>query len=185
MSAANHAVTRALASARDGPDAGQTISVGEGPLDSNRSNGSAGVASLGAGSHVPETTDSEYGWVGLLAGCGEGSEPIDALGDEVGPGCPAGEVEQGLAASPGELRGEAEEALAEPFRFPPTGVVVGEREELHPRHEFAGEADEGAPDISRLQLVKFRLAMVRHAEARLSGVGLRLAVGRPPLQAVV
>lgn len=54
-------------------------------------------------------------------------------------------AEPGLSASLREAGGDRVEPVAEPFRLPPAGWLVGE--ELHPGGDFAGEGDEGASDL--------------------------------------
>ena len=62
---------------------------------------------------------------GCSAGDGEGAEPVQGVGGELGPGCFGGEVEQDVSAGAGEGGGDGEQSEPEPFRFPAAGVVVG------------------------------------------------------------
>ena len=55
-------------------------------------------------------------------------------------------MEQGSSSGPGQLGRDGEDPVAESFRFPPPGVVVGEADELGPGGQLGGEADQGAPD---------------------------------------
>ena len=63
-------------------------------------------------------------------------------------------MEQDLPAGAGEGGGDGEQPEPEPFGFPPAGVVSGEGEELHPGGQFAGEGDEGAPDLVLVEVVQ-------------------------------
>ncbi len=76
-------------------------------------------------------------------------------------------MEKDLAACPGQLRGGAEDPVAEPFRFPPPCLVVGEGEELHPGDQFAGEADEGAPDPVLVEVVEWQVRQAGAFEFRI------------------
>ena len=84
---------------------------------------------------------------GCSAGDGEDPEPVQGVGDQPGPGCYLGEVEQDPSTGPGECGRHGEESEPEPFRFPPAGLMIGEGEHLHPGGEFGGQHDDGAPDL--------------------------------------
>ena len=60
-------------------------------------------------------------------------------------------MEQGSPAGAGEGGGDGEDPVAEPFGFPPSGVVAGEAEELHPGGELGGESDQRAVLVEVVQ----------------------------------
>ena len=104
---------------------------------------------MGAGSTVRELL--------LLVGMGQGARGLSGSGvgpqfrvcqlGEGGPGCPVSEVEENPAAGAGQRGGDGEEPQPEPFRFPPAGLMRGQRQELHPRGDLGGESDDGEPDL--------------------------------------
>ncbi len=54
----------------------------------------------------------------------------------------------------GDPRGDAEQAQAEAFGFPASGLVAGQGDHLGPRGALAGELDQGAPDAVLIEPVQ-------------------------------
>ena len=117
---------------------------------------SASVVSVGAGFHGPgcciRIRDRGCGAVSRgRRGRGAGGSPSatrSAQGDRVARWS---RTRRPVRASCG---GDGEDPVAEPFRFPPSGLVAGEGEQLHPGGEFGGEADQGAPDPVLVEVVQ-------------------------------
>ena len=92
------------------------------------------------------------GWSGQgrVGSAGRGAEVVES-GDRVdgnlGPGGTVGQVQDRLPGGAGDRGGDREQAVAEPFGFPTTGVVAGEGEHPHPGEQVGGQCHDGAPDL--------------------------------------
>ena len=63
-------------------------------------------------------------------------------GEQIGPGGRVLDVQESPAAGAGQGRRDREEAMAQGFGFPPSGPVIGEREQAHPGEQIVREAHE-------------------------------------------
>ena len=75
------------------------------------------------------------------AGVREGVEPVQGIGDHVGPGPVAGEAEVAAAAGGDELGGDGEEAKPQSAGFPEAGFA-GQREQGNPGEQVERDLDD-------------------------------------------
>ena len=71
------------------------------------------------------------------------------------------DVDQGPAGSAGQGGGDREQPVAQPFRFPASGLVGGVGEQSHPGGDLAGEGDDLAPDPVLVEPVQRQIRQAR------------------------
>ena len=79
-----------------------------------------------------------WGWESLESG--------DRVVDQLGPWGSVAEVQDGASGSAGDGGGDAEQPVAEPFRFPTPCLVTGQREHPGPGLQLGRQRDDLAPD---------------------------------------
>lgn len=78
-------------------------------------------------------------------GC-EGGQAVVCGGEQIGPGGRVLDVQESPAAGAGQGRRDREEAMAQGFGFPPSGPVIGEREQAHPGEQIVRELHDQQPE---------------------------------------
>lgn len=63
------------------------------------------------------------------------------------PGCVGGQVQGASSGSGDQMPGDGEQAQPQSFGFPASGLVISQRQQLHPGGDLTGQSHDRAVDL--------------------------------------